>query len=202
MQYSAPLRKLSLTLHIIVSVGWLGSVMSFLALAAVGLLGTDETVRAVYGAASILVWWVIVPLCMLSLASGVIHSLGTPWGLLQYYWVVAKLAITVVATALLFLHTQPVDRLAQLALESSLAAGDLRSARMQVAGDAAAIVALLIATALSIYKPGGMTAYGQRKARGVDASSPRWVYAVAVLGGALFVVIVIVHLTGRGLGGH
>src|SRR5262249_13540709 len=49
---SAPamsLRKLALTLHVIASVGWIGAVASFLALAVTGLVSPDiERVRASY----------------------------------------------------------------------------------------------------------------------------------------------------------
>jgi hypothetical protein len=45
-------------------------------------------------------WFVLVPLAHASLLSGIAISLGTPWGLLRYHWVVAKLAITLIATVI------------------------------------------------------------------------------------------------------
>lgn len=48
----------------------------------------------------------------------------------------------------------------------TLTAASFRSRRLQLVGDAAAaIVALLVATALSIYKPRGVTRCGWRKKR-------------------------------------
>ena len=35
--------------------------------------------------------------------SGLVQSLGTEWGLFRYYWIVAKLSLTVVATMVLML---------------------------------------------------------------------------------------------------
>ena len=47
--FSPPLRKLALTAHVVSSVGWLGAVVCFLALAVVGLRGEDPLrARAAY----------------------------------------------------------------------------------------------------------------------------------------------------------
>jgi hypothetical protein len=47
-----------------------------------------------------------------------------------------------------------------------LASADLRDLRIQLVGDAgAALLVLLVATALSIYKPRGMTRRGRRAQR-------------------------------------
>ena len=74
------IRKLALTAHIASSVGWLGAVGVFLALAVTGLTSQDpKRVRAVYLAMDVSGWYVIVPLCFASLATGLIQSLGTTW---------------------------------------------------------------------------------------------------------------------------
>lgn len=135
-----------------------------------------------------------------------LQGLGTPWGLIQHYWVVAKLAITVVSTLLLALHTRPIAYLAEVAAAQRVGP-DLRRLRLQLTIDAgAAIVALLLATVLSIYKPLGVTAYGRRKqqrAGGREVDVPRrWVGPVLVLVFLLILAIVIKHLTGHGMGGH
>jgi hypothetical protein len=160
-------RKFALTAHVISSVGWLGSVAAFLALALVGLLSADpHLVRAAYGGSAIVTTVVIVPLCFASLATGLIQALGTSWGLFRHYWVIAKLVITLLSTAILLLHTQAIGHLAAASAERDLASGDLRRLRVQLVADAAAaIIALLIATVLSVYKPQGLTPYGWRKQR-------------------------------------
>jgi hypothetical protein len=162
------LRKLALTAHVTSSVGWMGAVACFLALAIVGLTGREEqVVRATYVAMKTTTWAVIVPLCLASLVTGLIESLGTPWGFFRHYWVVAKLALTVLATVVLLAHTQPIGLLAHAAARASLALGDLRAVRVQLLVDAAAaLLVLLVATLLAIYKPRGMTAYGWRKQHG------------------------------------
>ena len=68
-------RKAALTTHVTASVGWLGSVAAFLALAIVGLgSGDAEIVRAAYVAMHLVTWYVIIPFCGASLLTGVIES--------------------------------------------------------------------------------------------------------------------------------
>ena len=171
MTMTPRLRKLALTAHITASVGWLGAVAAFLALAVVGLVGTDgPTVRGAYLAAAVVTWFVIVPLCLASLLTGIVQSLGTTWGLIRHYWVVVKLALTVGATLLLFVHTQPIDHLAATASDAREFGDDLHGMRVQLVVDAGlAIVVLLVTTALSTVKPLGQTRYWQRRVRGSAA---------------------------------
>jgi hypothetical protein len=161
------LRKLALTLHVVCSVGWLGAVGTFLALALVGLTSRDDAViRAAYVAMDLMTTLVIVPLSFAATATGIIQSLGTPWGLFRHYWVVAKLVITIPSTVILLTHTRAIHSMALAAAEFPIAPGDLRELRVQLAVTAgAAIVALLITTGLSVLKPRGLTSYGWRKQR-------------------------------------
>lgn len=161
-------RKLALTAHVAVSVGWLGAVLAFLALALAGLNGTDEQdERAAYLAMDVTTRYVIVPLALAALATGLVQSLGTEWGLLRHYWVLAKLLITLLSTLLLLVHLQPVTHLADVAAaaEGPLEE-ELRPMRVQLVVDAAlAVIALLAATTLSVYKPKGLTRRGRRRQR-------------------------------------
>ena len=73
-------RKLNLTAHVTSSVGWIGAVAAFLALAIAGLTSHDaHMVRVAYPAMELIARFVIVPLALASLVSGLIQSLGTPW---------------------------------------------------------------------------------------------------------------------------
>src|SRR6184192_1575618 len=101
MVMTAGARKLALTTHITSSVGWLGSVAA-LALAIAGVTSHDpQVVRAAYLAMYLTTWFVIVPLSLASLLTGLVDSWGTPWGLFRHYWVVTKLLLTVLATIIL-----------------------------------------------------------------------------------------------------
>src|SRR5262249_18284248 len=146
-------RKLVLTAHVTFSVGWLGAVTAFLALAASGLAAQDaRIVHADYLAMALIGWYVIVPFGIGSLLLGVLQSLTTEWGLFRHYWVIVKFVLTIAAIALLLLHMQLVSYLAKAAAETELSSGDLRDQRLQLVGDAgAALLVLLTATVLSVY---------------------------------------------------
>ncbi len=200
------IRKVALIAHVTFSVGWFGAVGVFLALAVTGLTSQDsERVRAVYVAMDLSGWYVIVPLCLASLLTGLIEALGTTWGVFRHYWVVSKLLITVLATALLVMHMHPADRIACVAAVWTLSNADLHALRVQLEVDAgAALLALLAATTLSVYKPRGVTPYGLRKQqeqsvgsyKGSITSTWRWASVFGIIAIAL---IVIRHLT---VGGH
>lgn len=202
-------RKLALTTHIGSSVGWLGAVAAFLALSVAGVAGQDpQMVRAAYLAMHLVTWFVIVPFSVAALVTGVIQSLGTQWGLFRHYWIVAKLGLTVVATLILLVHTQPIGQVAAFAATSTLAPDDLGPIRIRLIADAgAALMALLVATTLSVYKPWGMTSYGRAAAAGpptsrmgAQSSSPwRWLW-IAALAVAL-AVFLFLHLS-QGLHTH
>lgn len=173
MALTPSLRKLALTAHVTASVGWLGSVAGFLALAVAGLTSRDSAmVRATYLAMDLTGWFVIVPLCLASLLTGLVSSLGTTWGLFRQYWVVLKLIMTVLSTGLLLVHMSPIGYMAGVAAETTLSSTDLHGLRMQILVEAVvALLVLLVATALSVYKPKGMTPYGWRKQREQRAPS-------------------------------
>lgn len=174
MIMSPGLRKFALTGHVTFSVGWLGAVAAFLPLSIAGLTSHDALlVRACYLAMDLTTWYVIVPLCLASLLSGIVSSLGTRWGLFQYYWVLSKFIITVLATIVLLVHTQPVSFLAGAAAKTTPLSADLQKSQLQmVIASGAALVVLLALTAMSVYKPRGMTGYGRRKQREPGTGSP------------------------------
>lgn len=165
MSMKPGLRKFALTAHVTFSIGWFGAVAGFLALSIAGLTSQDaQMVRAAYLAMELTTWFVIVPLAFASLLSGVVSSLGTRWGLFQYYWVLLKLVITTLATLALLVHTQPIDLLAGAAAKTAVFSAELQRAQLQmVIASGAALVVLLVLTALSVYKPRGLTRHGQSK---------------------------------------
>jgi len=159
-------RRIVLIAHLTCSVGWIGALAVFLALAVVGLTTRDaQMTRAVYLAMGVTTRWVILPAALASLLTGVVSSLGTGWGLLRYYWVVVKLLITVFSTIVLLIHLQPIQVLARSAATAHTWSSDLENVQlMMVDASGAALAALLALTALSVYKPRGLTPFGARKA--------------------------------------
>jgi hypothetical protein len=166
MTMTPRVRKFALTAHVVSSVGWLGAVAGVLALAVAGLTSQDaQTVRAAYLAMELTGWFVLVPLGVASLLTGLVQSLGTSWGLFRHYWVLAKLVINVFATIVLLLYMQTLGSLAGVAAETTLSNDDLGGLRSPspVLHAGAALLLLLMAATLSVYKPRGMTPYGRRK---------------------------------------
>jgi hypothetical protein len=163
------LRKFALTAHVASSVGWLGAVVAFLALALVGLTSEDaQTVRGAYVVMEPAGWFVLVPLALTSLVTGLVQALGTTWGLFRHYWVVFKLLINVFATIVLLMYMQTLASLADLAADARADLDGVRSpSPLLHAG--AALLLLLTATVLAVYKPRGLTPYGRRR----HAARPR-----------------------------
>jgi len=161
------LRKFALTAHVTSSVGWLGAVAGFLALAVAGLTSRDaQTVRAVYLVMDLTAWYVIVPLCLASVLTGLVSSLSTTWGLFRHYWVLLKILITIPSSLMLLVHMQPISYMAGVAANPPFSIVDLHGLKIQLVIEAAAaVLVLLVATALSVYKPKGVTRYGWRKQR-------------------------------------
>lgn len=157
---SPGLRKIALTAHVLSSVGWVGAVAGFLALAVAGIWGaTEAAARGFYLAMDLTTWYVIVPLAFASLATGIVSSLGTPWGLFRHYWVVIKLIVTVFSTIILMIHMQRIEVLASAATRGNLDSTLRSPQEMMVTASAVAVVALIVLTALSVFKPRGIIAY-------------------------------------------
>jgi hypothetical protein len=163
MTITPALRKFAFTTHVLSSVGWLGAVLVFLAMAGVGLTSQDEaTVRGAYLVMAPAAWFVLVPLAHASLLSGIVLSLSTTWGLIRHYWVVWKLLITVFSTVILLVYMGTFRQMAGVAADSTVDLHLVRNASPLLHASVA-LVLLLVATVLAVYKPLGMTAYGRYK---------------------------------------
>jgi hypothetical protein len=159
------IRRLVLTAHVVSSVGWLGAVAVFLALALVGLISQDaETVRGAYLVMERAAWITLVPLAFASLLTGLVQALGTTWGLFRHYWILFKLLINVIASAVLLTYMETFDSMARTAASPS---ADLDAVRnfSPILHSGLALLLLLVATTLAVYKPRGMTPYGRRRQR-------------------------------------
>ena len=165
MAMSPKVRRFAAVAHVVSSVGWLGAVAAFLALAMTGLTtGSILTARSAYLAADTVTDAVILPFAFASLATGLVSSLGSPWGLVRHYWVLIKLVLTVLATVVLLVHVEPIRHLAGVAADGPVVGAGLQPLQVQLAMDAgAALAVLLVTTALGMYKPRGVTGYGRRR---------------------------------------
>ena len=159
-------RKFTLAVHVTVSVGWIGAVAAYVALDVATTSNQDpEAVRSAYSGMALIAGYVIVPLAVGSLLSGLVISLGTKWGLFRHYWVVMSLALTAVATAVLFVEMQTINHFAQIAADPATSTDELRALGSTLPHSIGGILVLLVVLALNMYKPKGMTRYGWRKER-------------------------------------
>jgi hypothetical protein len=162
MTLSGPRRKLALAIHLTISVGWIGAVLAYVALGLAARNSTDvQTVRGAWVAMELVGWYVLVPLAIGSLLTGLVMALGTKWGLFRHYWVLFSFALTTLVTVVLVLHMPDVSASADLARDadgSRLAGlgGDLFHALLGLA-------TLVLILVMNVYKPPGLTRYGWRK---------------------------------------
>lgn len=77
MTMTPRVRKLMLTAHVTASIGWVGALAVFLAHALAGVVSQDEQlVRAVSLVMGLTAWFVIMPLSLASLTTGLAQALG------------------------------------------------------------------------------------------------------------------------------
>src|SRR5258708_32437212 len=77
MTMTPRLRKFMFLAHVTSSIGWLGSVVAYLALAVSGLAGKDVVLaRSAYVSLELIGWGGIVPFTLAALLTGVVHTLG------------------------------------------------------------------------------------------------------------------------------
>ncbi|HYY45096.1 MAG TPA: DUF2269 domain-containing protein, partial [Actinomycetota bacterium] len=156
------LRKLTLGVHLTFSGGWIGSAGAYLALGIVAVTAEDvQTVRVVWAAMELIGWYVIVPLALASLLTGLFMALMSRWGLFRHYWVVFSLVLTAFATVILLLHMPAVSEMADLAQRAEGPTLDSLGGDLFHSGIGLAL--LLVIQGLNVYKPRGLTRYGWRK---------------------------------------
>jgi hypothetical protein len=164
MTMAPRLRKFVLTVHITLSVGWIGAVAAYIALDVGTATSHDaQTLRAAYLAMESIARHVIVPLAVASLLTGLVVSLGTKWGLFRHYWVLISLLLTIIATVVLLAETQTISYFADMAADPTTSSDDLRALGSTLVHSIGGTVVLLVILVLNVYKPQGMTRYGQRK---------------------------------------
>jgi hypothetical protein len=95
MMMTTPVRNLTLTTHVITSVGWLGALAVFLTHALASVISQDEQmVRAASLAMSLTAWFVILPLSSPHWQPVSSRRWVLRGGLLRLYWILFKLLPT------------------------------------------------------------------------------------------------------------
>ena len=200
-----------MTSHITFSVGWLGAVAVFIALAVTALTTMNNQIaRSALLAMDISAWYVIVPFSLASLLTGLVQAFVTKWGLFKHYWIVIKLFLTIVMTILLLLHMQPISYLASVATEPSFSNSQYAKQIIDMIIKAGLAVLVLVAiTTISVYKPWGKIKRYQNanekqfvlQNKNIK-SKKSWTFYLLIGLGLLILFVIIKHLSGGGMHRH
>jgi len=155
-------RKVWLTLHIGIGVGWLGVGLGMLFLSIVGMTTDRHEVRHhTYALMESFDLALAIPSAFLAIFTGAVVSLGTPWGLVKHRWVLAKLIIALSLPVLSTFESTWVEVLVERTEDPAAEPG---RTGIQLIGILAVFLTLLwTATILSVFKPGGRTRWGRRE---------------------------------------
>jgi Predicted integral membrane protein (DUF2269) len=139
-------RRALLTLHIIAGVGLLGDVAAVLAVnVRAATTGDAGLAAASYELLAMFTVMFGIPLSLTALATGILLGLATPWGVLRYAWVTTKLVLLVGVILVGSLVIGPGTE--------AMRTGDGGAEARLIAGSAYDVVALTLATGLSVFKP-------------------------------------------------
>ena len=146
--------RVALTAHVLGSVGWFGVavVVAFCGIAAT--VTTDPALPVALYRAMHASLWVSIPTGAIAVGTGVVLSLGTAWGLVRHWWVVAKIAISVAVIV--------TDAVVSSSATASAAGTSTPESSSLRNGTVAHCIVLAVATGLSIFKPKGRTPHGRR----------------------------------------
>ncbi|MFG1604795.1 hypothetical protein [Actinoplanes sp. NPDC049265] len=163
-------RRLTVWLHILTSVGWMSQALALCVLLSAGYAADDPSVRdAATSMAHVLDTRLLGSMADASAFTGIMLAAATPWGFFRNWWVLVKLAITLVQLYLGIFLLSPQ-------LTASLTTGP---APAQLAGTALMASAIAFQAWLSVAKPWG-------KVRGrpgpAPGPAPWWVFAATVTG--------------------
>ncbi|MFI5564803.1 hypothetical protein ACIA2T_36405 [Amycolatopsis japonica] len=165
-------RQLTVWLHVVTSVGWMGQALALFTLLAIGRTSADGEIRvAATSMAHEIDSFLLAPLANASAFTGFMLAAGTAWGFTRHWWVLAKFAITLVQLyAGIFLLSGALRDSVDAAR-----AGDPPPVAL-VAGTALMASALAFQAWLSVAKPWGKVRSGAKL-----PTAPTWVFVAAVL---------------------
>ncbi|MBG7699377.1 DUF2269 domain-containing protein [Streptomyces sp. MC1] len=173
MKLSRPARRASLVVHVAASASWLGLTLGLLALAVTATTtGSAVTAEASVRAMKLFADWLLLPLAFLTLLSGVLLSVGTPWGLARHRWVFTKFWLTLATTAATAFALRPG---VNSTLGGMTAGGPAPGPGDLLPGPIVSLCAYVFMTAISVLKPWGLTRRGRnhRAAAGAAAEAER-----------------------------
>lgn len=158
-------RKTTMVVHIVSGGAWIGIDVMVGVLVVVGWSSPDAAVRGIaYQALGRFVVWPMLAAGLTCLASGLVLGLGTRWGLLRYWWVAVKLALTVALCTLIIVVLRPgmteVREHGEALTAGETATGDVSTLFFP---PAVSLTVLTLATAIAVVKPWGRIGRARRR---------------------------------------
>jgi hypothetical protein len=143
--------------HIVSAGAWVGIDVIVAMLVLSGWFSGDVTLRSVaYQALARFVVWPMLTAGLICLASGVVLGMGTPWGLLRYWWVVVKLALNLLLCTLIVVALQPgMDEVSRYGQDLLTGSPDRAAVSNLFFPPAVSLSALSFAVVLAVFKPWG-----------------------------------------------
>ncbi|MEV6169061.1 DUF2269 domain-containing protein [Streptomyces sp. NPDC051954] len=167
MKLSRPARRASVVVHVVASASWLGLTLGLFALAVTAVTtGSAVTVEASVRAMQLFSDWLLLPVAFLTLLSGLLLSLGTPWGLARHRWVYIKFWLTLATIAATTFALRPG---LSSTVDAVVASGSVPDTTDIVMGPIVSLTAYVFMTVISVLKPWGLT----RRGRNVRAAARR-----------------------------
>ncbi len=154
-------QKVVSSAHVLTSVGWFGVALM---VASCGLLAAftgDSSRPPMLHQLIETAPWLSIPMGLAAVATGVVLGLGTTFGLVRHWWVVAKIAIS---AAVVVTDAVLVERVAHEAVAADQAPTPLYGSTI------AHVVLLAVATVLSVFEPRARTPWARRSTVAVRPS--------------------------------
>ncbi|MFE7777893.1 hypothetical protein ACFU5O_29125 [Streptomyces sp. NPDC057445] len=158
-------RKLTLAIHVVTSVGWVGMSLSMVVLAVMGYTTDDPAIaKGVYQAMYVFDDTSVTVFSITAAITGILLSWGTAWGFMLHFWIIVKWVITLFMTVFAWFVIHPI---VMKATENTAdaAAGVAKPgwpADFLLWSVPLLFVLLTVAAVVSVYKPWGRTARGRR----------------------------------------
>ncbi|MYV99201.1 DUF2269 family protein [Streptomyces sp. SID3343] len=179
-RFSRSVRRAVNSGHVVFAVGLLGAEWAMLLTSVVARSTDDPTLRhSGYRLMQVFALGGGIPFSVLSLISGVLLCLYTPWGLWKHLWIKVKIVLLL---AVIVTGVGVVSQFVHRLMSASAPGGDADALPALQTWHLAAVIfqilALIVATALSVFKPAGKGARRSRtpvkpRTRDAEASSDR-----------------------------
>ncbi|MFJ8888512.1 hypothetical protein ACIRJR_34625 [Streptomyces sp. NPDC102402] len=158
-------RKLTLAVHVVTSVGWVGLSLAMVVLALMGWTTDDPAVaKGVYKAMYVFDDTAVTVFSVFAALSGILLSWGSAWGFMLHFWIIVKWLITLFMTIFAWFVIHPiVTQAAKNTADTGSSSGPGWSGDFLVWSVPALFALLTTAAVVSVYKPWGRTARGKAK---------------------------------------